>query len=207
MLLIFFVLSLLFFRFVVPITLTLLVSLVMVKCQDFNLTNNLKKLRSYDKGSSIRIEYVLYNRCSRGNIHIKGKKVTATPGNSFSKLVLSSVGMGSELTIGSNSTFLCFNKGGRLVNKRRMSRRKGLCEFREIMRDNYSTFQSVYNGNWYIGFNSKGKPVRGRKVPPHRWFQFMFLKRGNEDIPRSPFANVSQAEWLKVLNDTSTNKS
>ncbi|KAH8019927.1 hypothetical protein HPB51_023569 [Rhipicephalus microplus] len=123
------------------------------------------------------------------------------------KLVLSSVGMGSELTIGSNSTFLCFNKGGRLVNKRRMSRRKGLCEFREIMRDNYSTFQSVYNGNWYIGFNSKGKPVRGRKVPPHRWFQFMFLKRGNEDIPRSPFANVSQAEWLKVLNDTSTNKS
>ncbi|KAH8019926.1 hypothetical protein HPB51_023568 [Rhipicephalus microplus] len=57
-----------------------------VKCQDFNLTNNLKKLRSYDKGSSIRIEYVLYNRCSRGNIHIKGKKVTATPGNSFSGL-------------------------------------------------------------------------------------------------------------------------
>ncbi|XP_049267665.1 uncharacterized protein LOC125756773, partial [Rhipicephalus sanguineus] len=88
-----------------------------VKCQDFNLTNNLKKLRSYDKGSSIRIEYVLYNRCSRGNIQIEGKKVTATPGHSFSKLVLSSVGMGSKLTIGSNSTFLCFNKGGRLVNK------------------------------------------------------------------------------------------
>lgn len=194
-------------KFVVPITLTLLVSLVMVKCQDFNLTNNLKKLRSYDKGSSIRIEYVLYNRCSRGNIQIEGKKVTATPGHSFSKLVLSSVGMGSKLTIGSNSTFLCFNKGGRLVNKRRMSRRKGLCEFREIMRDKYSTFQSVYNDNWYIGFNSKGKPMRGRKMPPNRWIPFMFLKRGGKEIPQSPFDGVPQAEWLKVFNDTSTNKS
>ncbi|KAL1432442.1 hypothetical protein MTO96_013200 [Rhipicephalus appendiculatus] len=216
-----------------------------VKCQDFNLTNNFKELRSYGKGSSIRIEYVLYNRCSRGNVHIEGKKVTAAPGNSFNrdkttvtensqssrsdtaalllngpgsaflpaigKLVLTSVDMGSTLTIGSNSTFLCFNKGGRLVNKRRMSRRKSLCEFRELMRDNYSTFQSVYNDNWYIGFNSTGKPMRGRKtrgrkMRPHKWFPFMFLKR-RMDVPWRPFPNVSEDKWYKLWNDTSTNKS
>lgn len=194
-------------KFVVPITLTLLVSLVMVKCQDFNLTNNLKKLRSYYKDSSIRIEYVLYNRCSHGNIQIEGKKVTATPGPSFSKLVLSSVDMGSKLTIGSNSTFICFNKGGRLVNKRRMSRRKGLCEFRELMRDNYSIFQSVYNDKWYIGFNSTGKPMRGGKKLPRRWSPFMFLKRGGEYVPPGPFATVPPNVWIRFLNDTSPNKS
>ncbi|XP_037580683.1 fibroblast growth factor 17-like [Dermacentor silvarum] len=195
-------------KFVVPITLTLLVSLVMVKCQGFNLKNKLGNLGSdVQGGRSIQIELVLYNRCSRGNIQLEGKKVTAAPGNSSSKLVLTSVGMGSKLTIHSNGTFLCFNKGGRLVNKRRRSRRKSLCEFREIMRDNYSTFQSVYNDNWYIGFNSTGKPMRGRKVRPRRWFPFMFLKRRCKGGPLSPFDEVPQGEWLKLLNETRTDKS
>lgn len=195
-------------KFVVPITLTLLVSLVMVKCQAFNFRNKHGNLQGDDQSDrSIQIELVLYNRCSRGNIQFEGKKVTAAPGESYSILVLSSVGMGSKLTIHSNGTFLCFNKGGRLVNKRRLSRRKSLCEFREIMRDNYSTFQSVYNEKWYIGFNSTGKPMRGRKVRPRRWSPFMFLKRRWEYGPKSPFEDVPQGLWLKFLNETGANRS
>ncbi|CAN7990947.1 unnamed protein product, partial [Ixodes hexagonus] len=107
------------YRFVVPITLALLVSLVMVKCQHFSFKNKNQELSSDDQGGrSIQIELALFNRCSRGNILLKGKKVTAVPGAAnYSKLVLTSVGMGSMLTIHSNGTFLCFNKGGRLVNK------------------------------------------------------------------------------------------
>ncbi|XP_075532353.1 uncharacterized protein LOC142565163 isoform X1 [Dermacentor variabilis] len=70
-------------KFVVPITLTLLVSLVMVKCQGFNFKNKHGNLGSdVQGGRSIQIELVLYNRCSRGNIQLEGKKVTAAPGNS-----------------------------------------------------------------------------------------------------------------------------
>lgn len=189
-------------KFVVPITLTLLVSLVMVKCQGFNSKNKSPELGSdVPGGRSIQIELVLYNRRSLGNILLKGKKVTAAPGNSSSKLVLTSVGMGSTLTIHSNGTFLCFNKLGRLVSKRRLSRRKKLCEFREEMRDHYSIFQSLHNKNWYIGFNRFGQPIRARNEPPRKWFPFMFLKRQWPEDNRGsqPFGDVSQKVWDKLL--------
>ncbi|KAK8775178.1 hypothetical protein V5799_031477 [Amblyomma americanum] len=111
--------------------------------------------------------------------------------------------MGSKLTIHSNGTFLCFNKGGRLVNKRRRSRRKSLCEFREILRDNYSTFQSVFNSNWYIGFNRSGQPIRGgRKVRERKWASYMFLKRELQKQRPDPFGKVPSVEWYKHLNAT-----
>ncbi|KAH9362106.1 hypothetical protein HPB48_002084 [Haemaphysalis longicornis] len=173
-----------------------------VKCQGFNLKNKSRELGSdVPGGRSIQIELVLYNRRSHGNILLKGKKVTAASGNSSSKLVLTSVGMGSTLTIHSNGTFLCFNKLGRLVNKRRLSRRKKLCEFREEMRDHYSIFQSLHNKNWYIGFNRLGQPIRARNVPPRKWLSFMFLKRQWPKDGRTPqpFDEVSQKVWDKLL--------
>lgn len=104
-------------KFVVSITLTLLVSLVMVKCQSFSFKKNQELSSDEQDGRSIQIELVLYNKCSHGEILLKGKKVTAIAGGNSSRLVLTSVGMDSTLTIHSNGTFLCFNKGGRLVNK------------------------------------------------------------------------------------------
>ncbi|KAG0431873.1 hypothetical protein HPB47_021360, partial [Ixodes persulcatus] len=61
--------------FVVPITLTLLVSLVMVKCQSFSFKNKNQELSSDEQdGRSIQIELALYNRCSKGSILLEGKK-------------------------------------------------------------------------------------------------------------------------------------
>lgn len=197
-------------KFVVPITLTLLVSLVMVKCQGFGFKTSINVAPS---SRSIQIEFLLFNKCSKGCILLEGKKVTAAPGPSSSKLVLTSVGMGSTLTIHSNGTFLCFNKGGRLVNKRwrirrnRRNRRKSLCEFREILRDNYSTFQSVFNSNWYIGFNRLGQPIRGgRKVRDRKWSSYMFQKRELADKQRHDyhgiFASVPPEQWAKHIDIT-----
>lgn len=193
-------------KFVVPITLTLLVSLVMVKSQGFDFKTNINVAPS---SRSIQIEFLLFNKCSKGCILLEGKKVTAASGPSSSKLVLTSVGMGSTLTIHSNGTFLCFNKGGRLVNKRcrkRRSRRKSLCEFREILRDNYSTFQSVFNSNWYIGFNRHGQPIRGgRKIRDRKWSSYMFQKRELADQQRHDyniFASVPAKEWAKHIDIT-----
>ncbi|XP_064466341.1 fibroblast growth factor 17-like [Ornithodoros turicata] len=193
----------LIFKFVVPITLTLLVSFAMVQCQRFNFEKSPTILGTDDQPShSVQIELTLFNRCSRGLVLMDGKKVTAAPSNSrFSKLVLTSVGMDSTLTIQSNGTFLCFNKSGRLVNKKRRSKRKSLCEFREALRENYSTFQSVFNSNWYIGFNPSGRAIRGRKTRTRRWRPFMFQKRLPPVVHKSPgpFQDVSEVIWAEYL--------
>ncbi|XP_040061783.1 fibroblast growth factor 17 [Ixodes scapularis] len=187
-------------KFVVPITLTLLVSLVMVKCQSFSFKNKNQELSSDEQdGRSIQIELALYNRCSKGSILLEGKKVTAVAGPSFSKLVLTSVGMDSTLTIHSNGTFLCFNKRGRLVNKKRRSKRKSLCQFREILRHSYSTFESVFNPHWYIGFNRTGHPIQGPNVRSRKWKCAMFQKREFRSAPPQPFDKVSQDEWAKYF--------
>lgn len=191
-------------KFVVPITLTLLVSFAMVQCQRFNFEKP-TILGAYEEPShSVQIELMLFNRCSKGLVLMDGKTVTAASSARFSKLVLTSVGMDSTLTINSNGTFLCFNKGGRLVNKKRRSKRKSLCEFREVLRDNYSTFQSVFNSNWYIGFNRTGRAIRGRKTRTRRWHSFMFLKLMRPAPPRSaggPFDGVPETIWETYLKD------
>ncbi|KAG0419775.1 hypothetical protein HPB47_003897 [Ixodes persulcatus] len=157
--------------------------------KDGNLSVNVASLDSVNKLVAVT---------SLGEIGVTACVLEAYFRN-YGKLVLTSVGMDSTLTIHSNGTFLCFNKRGRLVNKKRRSKRKSLCQFREILRHSYSTFESVFNPHWYIGFNRTGHPIQGPNVRSRKWKCAMFQKREFRPAPPQPFDKVSQAEWAKYL--------
>lgn len=57
--------------------------------------------------------------------------------------------------------------------------RKKLCLFQEgFSKDHYTVLQSLYNPDWYIGFNKKGKPLRGSLYSKSKMQNcFHFLKR------------------------------
>lgn len=56
-----------------------------VKCQSFSFKKNQELSSDEQDGRSIQIELVLYNKCSHGEILLKGKKVTAIAGGNSSK--------------------------------------------------------------------------------------------------------------------------
>ncbi|KAG0431872.1 hypothetical protein HPB47_021359 [Ixodes persulcatus] len=186
--------------------------------KDGNLSVNVTSLDSVNKLVAVT---------SLGEIGVTACVLEAYFRN-YGKLVLTSVGMDSTLTIHSNGTFLCFNKRGRLVNKSLVEgglvtcgsnysgsfsdstpeqshqnetaqQRKSLCQFREILRHSYSTFESVFNPHWYIGFNRTGHPIQGPNVRSRKWKCAMFQKREFRPAPPQPFDKVSQAEWAKYL--------
>ncbi|EEC11304.1 hypothetical protein IscW_ISCW020446 [Ixodes scapularis] len=82
---------------------------------------------------------------------------------------------------------------------KRRSKRKSLCQFREILRHSYSTFESVFNPHWYIGFNRTGHPIQGPNVRSRKWKCAMFQKREFRSAPPQPFDKVSQDEWAKYF--------
>lgn len=82
--------------------------------------------------------------------------------------------------------------------------RKKLCLFKEdFSKDHYTVIQSVHNHTWYVGFNRKGKALKGSMYSkPKLRNCFHFVKRehnfGLQDTPR-PGPKIKDPSKLKDL--------
>lgn len=82
--------------------------------------------------------------------------------------------------------------------------RKKLCLFKEgFSQDHYTVIQSVHNHTWYVGFNRKGKALKGSMYSkPKLRNCFHFVKRehnfGLQDTPR-PGPKIKDPSKLKDL--------
>ncbi|BFZ01850.1 hypothetical protein BsWGS_04889 [Bradybaena similaris] len=57
------------------------------------------------------------------------------------------------------NAYLCFSRKGRLIS--RTSAESAQCKFREVTRTNFIKLQSVANQNWYMGFDKRGRKLKG----------------------------------------------
>ncbi|XP_023222990.1 fibroblast growth factor 17-like isoform X1 [Centruroides vittatus] len=158
----------------------------MVLCQDVasGLVKGAENLPGSITGADVKRYSLLYNQCSRKHLSIVGKNITAlgVDQSPFANMSLETVVRKNTIGLkimGLNSgRYLCFNKRGKLIarfvgeNKR--------CLFKEVLSpDMYTKFQSLYNSDWFVGFNKKGKPLKG-KPDRHKGKRhcFSFIKRG-----------------------------
>lgn len=82
--------------------------------------------------------------------------------------------------------------------------RKKLCLFKEgFSEDHYTVIQSVHNDTWYVGFNRKGKALKGNMISKPKLRKcFNFVKRehnfGIHETPR-PGPRIKDPSKLKDL--------
>lgn len=109
--------------------------------------------------------------CSKHYLHITGKTVRATKTshlieNAFHITGMAIRGKKSSGTLVSfqglrSGKFICFNKKGKIVAKEN-GQWDLSCIFREYFSNGPSfKYQSFYDNNWYLGFDQKGRPIRG----------------------------------------------
>ncbi|XP_054258161.1 fibroblast growth factor 17 isoform X2 [Macrosteles quadrilineatus] len=112
----------------------------------------------------------LYNDCSSSQVRVdmKGRVLADDVDipDRFRNLTIRSLDFSVKLTIFAEESkrFLCFNHKWKLVGSKRF--RGSMCQFYEIMvQTGYNRFRSVVDETRYIGFNRKGKPLRGTSTP------------------------------------------
>jgi len=111
----------------------------------------------------------LYNRCSGGYVQLLGKRVDAQ-GKKDSRYAALSIqtqpfggkdeipGFAVRILGDISGVFLCFNRKGRLVT--RWNGNNIRCTFSEVVTDNKRLkLQSLFNPEWFIGFNSRGQKL------------------------------------------------
>ncbi|GIX95955.1 fibroblast growth factor 8b [Caerostris darwini] len=136
------------------------------------------------KSHDIRRSYKLYNQCSGNHVQVVGKLVNAkgsadNPFVNMSFISARSRHHQNAINIVGQKTknYVCFNKKGKLIVRK--NGRKKLCLFREdLSKDHYTVLQSLYDPTWYVGFNRRGKPLRGSQYSlPKLQNCFHFVKR------------------------------
>ena len=95
---------------------------------------------------------------------------------------------------GSNAELLvCFNKRGSIIlRKGRRIKNRRKCTFQEIPNEGFVMYRSMYNHNWFLGFNEEGEilsaPYNNLCHNKSDFFKFVkkILKAGNvpEDITK-----------------------
>ncbi|XP_025016186.1 uncharacterized protein LOC107360612 isoform X1 [Tetranychus urticae] len=108
--------------------------------------------------------------CSKHYLHITGKTVRATKTSHLIDSVFNITAMAirgkrsgtlvrfQDLRSGK---YICYNKKGKIVAKE-----NGQWDLSCIFREHHSNglsfkYQSFYNNNWHLGFDPKGRPIRG----------------------------------------------
>ncbi|KAF4531456.1 hypothetical protein B566_EDAN004227 [Ephemera danica] len=135
----------------------------------------------------------LHHDCSHSELQVdlQGKVNTnANASNQFNNLTFHSKSFNRLAIFAEKSQrYLCYNKAWRLVGSKKY--RGERCEFEETMIENgYNRYRSVANRNFFVGFNTKGEPIkgprtvatpgkRGKRIERCTWF----LKR--DDLSRN----------------------
>nr|NP_001310410.1 fibroblast growth factor 18-like precursor [Priapulus caudatus]AKU77014.1 FGF8/17/18 [Priapulus caudatus] len=120
--------------------------------------------RAHDQPYMFQRKYRLFNERSKHFVEMMHKRIRATgkPTSKYVELVVESAGFDSRLRIYCDVTkrYLCFNSRGRPIARQHGENEK--CKFYErITPDGHTEFQSVFNDTWLLGFNKKGKPLKG----------------------------------------------
>ncbi|XP_053200945.1 LOW QUALITY PROTEIN: probable serine/threonine-protein kinase DDB_G0280133 [Panonychus citri] len=112
----------------------------------------------------------LQSSCSKNHIHISGKTVRATKTQHLIDNAFYVTGIGIRGVKGHGQLvhfkglmtgkFICYNKKGKIVAKDN-GQWDISCIFREISKYNKYKYRSFYNDNWFLGFDYKGRPIRG----------------------------------------------
>ncbi|XP_046658936.1 fibroblast growth factor 17 isoform X2 [Homalodisca vitripennis] len=112
----------------------------------------------------------LYNDCSGSQVRVdlRGRVLADDVDipDRFSNLTIRSLDFSVKLTIFAEESrrFLCFNQKWKLVGSKRF--RGEMCQFYENMVQNgYNRFRSVVDETRFMGFNRRGKPLRGTATP------------------------------------------
>ncbi|CAG5117403.1 unnamed protein product, partial [Candidula unifasciata] len=107
--------------------------------------------------------YALISRCSDKPVQMDFKKkisANGTKSNLLSCLKFISDASGAiKIKSGLVNTYLCFSRKGRLIS--RTSAENSQCMFREVTDNNYFKLQSVANPHWYMGFDRRGRKLKG----------------------------------------------
>uniref|UniRef100_A0A0B6ZME6 Uncharacterized protein n=1 Tax=Arion vulgaris TaxID=1028688 RepID=A0A0B6ZME6_9EUPU len=116
-------------------------------------------------GQSLIKTYQLVSVCSDRRVQMKFKRqidARGEPKSPFSQLnfVSDSAGSGSIRIVGKIvNQYLCFSRNGRLINRTNGGSLQ--CMFNELSKENHIKLQSVANPDWYVGFNRRGRKVKG----------------------------------------------
>ncbi|XP_035208424.1 fibroblast growth factor 8b-like [Stegodyphus dumicola] len=198
----------LIFRFLQIASLAYLCSLFfkMVSCNRLPVDLE-KEAPTYLADSRIQRTYKLYNQCSSKHVQIVGKVINAKGQSSSANVNLSFISAPDKnhpnaiQIIGQKSgRYVCFNKKGKLIA--RFNGKKRLCMFEEnFSEDHYTVLQSIFNKDWYVGFNRKGKPLKGNLHKTKKKC-YHFIKRdhpyGLKD-PMGPGPRIKDPSKLKDL--------
>ncbi|XP_077572174.1 fibroblast growth factor 17-like isoform X2 [Stigmatopora nigra] len=150
--------------------------------------------------------YQLYSRTSAKHVQIQGKRVTATAedGNVYARLFVETDTFGSRVRIkgAESGRYLCMNRKGKLVGKRRGFSRD--CIFTEIvLENNYTAFQNAKYKRWYVAFTRKGRPIKASKTRENQR-EVHFIKRLHTGSP--PFPNADQSKHFDFIRFPATRR-
>ncbi|XP_071447857.1 uncharacterized protein ths [Hetaerina americana] len=113
----------------------------------------------------------LYNQCSSSHVSVDASgRVLADDDKTdekFRNLTIHSVGIG-VMTIYAEEAkrYLCFNRNWKLIGSKRYKGPR--CQFYEVMENGYNQYKSAANQSYFVGFNSKGRPLRAAGINPPR---------------------------------------
>ncbi|KAG8179416.1 hypothetical protein JTE90_026316 [Oedothorax gibbosus] len=175
----------LIFRFLQIASLAYLCSLIkMVSCQSLSVGLEKGAPAILKNSQDIRRNYKLYNLCSGHHVQIIGKEINARGLSDNANANMSFISARSRHHLNAinimgqkSGRYVCFNKRGKLIV--RFNGRKKLCLFQEdFSKEHYTVLKSLYNPEWYVGFNKKGKPLKGSLHSKSKMEScFHFLKR------------------------------
>ncbi|XP_046981134.1 fibroblast growth factor 8 [Schistocerca americana] len=107
----------------------------------------------------------LYNECSHGYVQIDANGTVRADNpyeDRLQNLSISSLNLDIALKIYGEASgmYLCFNKKWKLVGKKKFVKKR--CTFKETLwQAAYTQYQSAFHKKRFMGFTSKGRPVRG----------------------------------------------
>ncbi|XP_015925960.1 fibroblast growth factor 8 [Parasteatoda tepidariorum] len=135
--------------------------------------------------------YKLYNQCSGRHVQIVDMAVNARglsdsihANISFKSVVHVRHSHAINIKAQNSEHYLCFNKKGKLIvrfngKKQAPLLRRKVCLFKEgFSEEHFTVIRSLYDPTWYVGFNRKGKPLKGNlhSIKKHEKC-FNFIKR------------------------------
>ncbi|XP_020607117.1 fibroblast growth factor 17-like [Orbicella faveolata] len=95
-------------------------------------------------------------RVEGSNVDALGRKTDASAKLQLESTYVEGFGVGVRIRSVTENSYLCVNPNGDLtleVHGNTLDR----CVFSEDFSDGYTTFQSMYNTSWYLGFKRNGK--------------------------------------------------
>lgn len=122
----------------------------------------------------------LYNDCSSSDVRVDMRgRVLADDDKSdrFQNLTVRSLDFSVKLTIFAEESkrYLCFNQKWKLVGSKKF--RGAMCQFYEdMMETGYNRYRSVADETRFVGFNRRGRPLRGNQIKNAHLKCLNFLK-------------------------------